>query len=688
MEKSSFFDSVNVGGVWDRPWRAPNFASYFASFIGNGVFPNPSNNLQVIANDDMTVTVKAGKGWINGYYYENTDDLILSIDVADGVLDRIDTVVLQYRGLVDDGRKIVVQIKKGDYKSDPVAQSLQRDSDIYELKLADIIINHGAIKITQADITDTRLDKSVCGVVSQMVQTVDTTTLFNQYKSWYEQTTGKAIKDITAFEVQFKTDTIAWLNGLKEVLDKNTAANLLNLINELKSTTYTKSQTDTLIASRTGVNASASRPWGDNPEIVLIDDVSVGVTHITFVAPIDFKQSDVYCILYPNASNAWNDKIQLALTDLAGEPLDDGIWKTGAPVSLIIQGDKAFFKGGGGSVNDTLPFLASFKATAKNGLVHLDLSAENNQLPVFLGTTLVRKIGSAPVNFRDGIKIEIGGAGSYDDTNVENGVTYYYRAFLYNSKKQHQTTILNAVVSATPKAFSLPTFTGQHTIFGDETKGRIEMYSSGTLTLSETVYDLFAVGGGGGGGYGGSIGGGGGGGGYTSTALNSQLTRNNYSVVIGVGGISSGDGGDTEIQSVISAQGGRGGRSGGSGTGGGGSGGSGGGGGGGEKFGGGNGGSNGGSGINGGGNGQGKTTRAFEIIEGVLYSGGGGGGEGKNYNSGGIGGDGGGGNGGDESSRGNKGDAGSPNTGGGGGGGCYVDGGIGGSGIAIVRWGY
>ncbi|MBU3153892.1 hypothetical protein [Clostridium estertheticum] len=54
MEKSSFFNSV----AGDRKYKASNFADYFNSLLTNGVFPNPSTNLQVINNNNMTITVK------------------------------------------------------------------------------------------------------------------------------------------------------------------------------------------------------------------------------------------------------------------------------------------------------------------------------------------------------------------------------------------------------------------------------------------------------------------------------------------------------------------------------------------------------------------------------------------------------------------------------------------------------
>ena len=70
-EKSSFFNSVSG----DRKYKAEDWASYFGTLIGNGVFPNPATNLQVVPGaSGLTVTVNAGKAWINGYYYYNTDD--------------------------------------------------------------------------------------------------------------------------------------------------------------------------------------------------------------------------------------------------------------------------------------------------------------------------------------------------------------------------------------------------------------------------------------------------------------------------------------------------------------------------------------------------------------------------------------------------------------------------------------
>ena len=60
-------------------------------------FAKESDKLQVVsmAVPSMQISVLPGQGFINGYWYENTDVLNLPIDIADGVLNRIDSVVLR-----------------------------------------------------------------------------------------------------------------------------------------------------------------------------------------------------------------------------------------------------------------------------------------------------------------------------------------------------------------------------------------------------------------------------------------------------------------------------------------------------------------------------------------------------------------------------------------------------------------
>lgn len=177
MEKSSFFNAVlDQDNTPDRTYTAEDFARYFASFIGNGVFSGGNSQLEVIAKgNDMSVVINKGKAWINGYYYENTSDLKLHIDVADGTYSRIDTIVLR---LDLNSRSINAKVKKGRVNSQ-TAPNITRNSDIYELALANVRISAGVTDINDSNIEDLRFDKTVCGFVKNVVEGYTDTASFD-----------------------------------------------------------------------------------------------------------------------------------------------------------------------------------------------------------------------------------------------------------------------------------------------------------------------------------------------------------------------------------------------------------------------------------------------------------------------------------------------------------------------------
>ena len=98
--RSGFFNS-NITGydeegmpIFDRAEEASFFAEFFADFIGNGVYPNPSTGMQVIASTGMELIVQQGSCFINGYrgkVEEGGENI--SIDVADTTYSRIDRII-------------------------------------------------------------------------------------------------------------------------------------------------------------------------------------------------------------------------------------------------------------------------------------------------------------------------------------------------------------------------------------------------------------------------------------------------------------------------------------------------------------------------------------------------------------------------------------------------------------------
>ena len=225
MEKFSFFNDIDD----DRVYFAEDFARHLAKYFTNGIF---NNELQVIANNDMTITIKAGDANINGYRYTNTGDLTKTIDMADGILKRIDNVVIR---LDLTNRLISAQIIKGTFSDTPTAPNLVRSSTIYDIKLAEIYIDNGITSITQSSITDTRFNKNMCGNVVSTVETIDTTDVYNQLYTAFEEL-------IQQEESTFTT----WFNRIKNQLDTDAAGHLAAQINKIVDNglrSYTKSLT-------------------------------------------------------------------------------------------------------------------------------------------------------------------------------------------------------------------------------------------------------------------------------------------------------------------------------------------------------------------------------------------------------------------------------------------------------------
>lgn len=181
-EWSGFFDAHKVGESWDRVYLAEDFAKFFSPLIGNGVFAGRSNELQVFQSvpAGMSVTISSGQSWIDGYGYLNDSDLTVFVDPADGVLGRIDRIVNQWSA---GDRQIRTVWKKGTPAVNPVAPPLRWDADYKELNLATLNIHAGLSAITQDKITDTRMDSSVCGWVTGLIEQVDTSTLYIQWES-------------------------------------------------------------------------------------------------------------------------------------------------------------------------------------------------------------------------------------------------------------------------------------------------------------------------------------------------------------------------------------------------------------------------------------------------------------------------------------------------------------------------
>ena len=239
--------------VFDRAEEASFFAKYFSQFISNGVFPNPSTGMQVLATEGMKVKVDIGCCYINGYMGWVEPAEILELEESD-LQSRIDRIVARL-DFVDKSIKLF--IKKGTALGNPIPPELQRDYDIYEIGLADILVDANAIEITQEKITDLRLNTELCGIVANQLQHVDTTTIFNQYMDWLKRVMREGELNLKKVQDLYEQEFNTWFQNVQYVLDGDVAGHLLNLINTKSN--IPRAKNITLLSTGWTLNESTER---------------------------------------------------------------------------------------------------------------------------------------------------------------------------------------------------------------------------------------------------------------------------------------------------------------------------------------------------------------------------------------------------------------------------------------------
>ena len=180
----------------------------------SGVF-GANGNAAVAALDTpgMAVTVSDGVGWMsngngdgvvwwNDSEAVNTIKLQLSIDAADGVLNRIDRIIVEWKttNYVDLPE---IKVLKGSVSSTAKAPDLTNNGTVRQISLARITVNAGVTAITASMITDERLDTGVCGLVTDWVS-IDTSMMHSQFEALLAAI-QKELADLeagTAFELK------------------------------------------------------------------------------------------------------------------------------------------------------------------------------------------------------------------------------------------------------------------------------------------------------------------------------------------------------------------------------------------------------------------------------------------------------------------------------------------------------
>ena len=144
----------------------------------SGVYAKDSN-YAVSVTGARQITVAPGLAWINyddfkGVSACSREAVNLIVPDADSTLPRIDRVVLQF----DTAANLTaVKLKPGTPAAAPEPPAILQNHNQYELGLCTVSVPAGSSVVTAADITDTRADEAVCGVMRDGVTGIPTAQL-------------------------------------------------------------------------------------------------------------------------------------------------------------------------------------------------------------------------------------------------------------------------------------------------------------------------------------------------------------------------------------------------------------------------------------------------------------------------------------------------------------------------------
>ena len=165
----------------------------------------------------MNVTISPGVCFLKmGEYWGVTalqkTALSLPIQTADGTLTRKDVVVARIDKVANLAEIVV---KPGTPASSPELPAIVRDDDYDEIYLASVTVGAGVVEITNAAISDLRLDETVCGLMVDTAAKIPTQALAEQWAAFWAyitadaQAEGEAAKKLYAALYEEMKDLIA-----------------------------------------------------------------------------------------------------------------------------------------------------------------------------------------------------------------------------------------------------------------------------------------------------------------------------------------------------------------------------------------------------------------------------------------------------------------------------------------------
>lgn len=186
-------------------YDADDASGYLATRL-SGVY-SADEDFAVTANGDLTVTVSAGQAWVHPARFRGRSIIMeqpetVTLTAADAVRSRIDRVVLRYDAAAKKTSLLVLEAPPD--SASPAPPEISRTELVYDLCLAEIRRPAGSTSVTAADITDTRADETVCGVMRDGVTGIPTAQLLQQWQAAQaaQVAAGQALLDQLRTEIK------------------------------------------------------------------------------------------------------------------------------------------------------------------------------------------------------------------------------------------------------------------------------------------------------------------------------------------------------------------------------------------------------------------------------------------------------------------------------------------------------
>lgn len=164
-------------------YSAEDVATYLCTRT-SGVYAKDSNFAASITGTRQ-VTIAPGLAWMNyddfkGVSVCSRENTVLTVPDADNTLNRVDRIVLQFDAA---SNLTAIRLKTGTPAVAAQPPAILQNHSQYELGLCTISVPAGSAAISAADVTDTRADEDVCGVMRDGVTGIPTEQLIAQWRA-------------------------------------------------------------------------------------------------------------------------------------------------------------------------------------------------------------------------------------------------------------------------------------------------------------------------------------------------------------------------------------------------------------------------------------------------------------------------------------------------------------------------